>query len=104
MVDSQSSQHNIIGHLKDPLQQACPAVTATCNIERAMDFYQDAHAQDASPSEALTAFKIFRDETSSIIFVRIRDKQLRSLWIQAEIDERIACHANFFFFPSLTLQ
>jgi hypothetical protein len=102
IVDAQSSRHNEIKRLKDPHQQVCPA--ATSNIERAMDLYQDAHAPDASPTDALTAFKIFRDETSSMIFVRIRDKQLQSIWLQAEIDERIACHANFFFFPSLTLQ
>ncbi|PLW10541.1 hypothetical protein PCASD_22422 [Puccinia coronata f. sp. avenae] len=96
MVESQSSRHNMIGRLKVPLKQACSAAIATCNIERAIDLYHDAHAQDASPSEALSAFKIFRDETSSIIFVRIRDKQLRSLWLQAEIDERFACHGSSF--------
>lgn len=92
IVDSQSTRHNNIIRFKDPHQHLCPA--ATCNIERAIDLYQDAHAQDASSREALTAFQIFRNETSSMIFVRIRDKQLRSLWLQAEMDERIACHGN----------
>ncbi|PLW16844.1 hypothetical protein PCANC_09431 [Puccinia coronata f. sp. avenae] len=75
---------------------------ATCNIQRAMELYQDVHAQDATPREALTAFKIFRDNTSAFIFAQIRDKHLRSLWLQVEVDEMTAHNGNLF--PSLISQ
>jgi hypothetical protein len=100
MLDSHFSQHNDGNRLKDPQQPRLPDPhqhlypAATCNIEREMDLYQHAHAQDASPREALAAFKILRDETSSMIFVWIRDKELRALWLQAETDELIAGHGN----------
>ncbi|PLW23588.1 hypothetical protein PCASD_11398 [Puccinia coronata f. sp. avenae] len=75
---------------------------ATCNIQRAMEWYQDVHTQDATPREALTDFKIFRDNTSALIFAQIRDKHLRSLWLQVEVDEMTARNVNLF--PSLISQ
>ena len=57
------------------------------NIQRAMALYQEVHAAEASTEDSLAAFKIFRNDINAQIFTSINNKDLRSSWLQEQIDE-----------------
>ncbi|WAR58942.1 hypothetical protein PtB15_10B282 [Puccinia triticina] len=57
------------------------------NLQRAMALYQEVHAEEASQTEQLEAFQIFRDNTNAQMFTSILDKDLRTQWLYHEIDQ-----------------
>ncbi|OAW00135.1 hypothetical protein PTTG_08075 [Puccinia triticina 1-1 BBBD Race 1] len=57
------------------------------NLQRAMALYQEVHAEEASQTEQLEAFRIFQDNTNAQMFTSILDKDLRTQWLYHEIDQ-----------------
>ncbi|WAQ82101.1 hypothetical protein PtA15_2A414 [Puccinia triticina] len=59
------------------------------NLQQAIALYQLEHASEASQNKSLQAFKISRDDLSAQTFISIHNKELRSRWLDQQMDEII---------------
>jgi hypothetical protein len=72
-------------------EQSPPPATpvASCALERAMDIFQEFHMDEVTPRQALAAFDIFCNDKSAIIFYKIQQKELRSLWLKVVLEQLV---------------